>query len=306
LKKRRKHLLPLKSLATATTLISMAVFDHGEIQIAYDVDGAGPPVLLLHGFPQTRAMWAPIAKGLAQDFTVITADLRGYGASSKPDALPDLSNYAFRAMAGDMLALMRALGHERFHLVGHDRGARVAHRLSLDAPDHVMSLTVMDIVPTYDLLAHWSSDVSAAYFHWSYLAQPAPFPEHMIGADPDHFYEACLLGWGGAKVSDFAAIEAYREAWRKPATIAGMTNDYRAALVVDVTHDAEDIGRRFAGPALVLFGATGVMGRLFDVPGTWSGWLEAMTAEAIPGGHFFPDQSPEATLEALRRFLGDV
>lgn len=294
----------MKSPTTAATLVAMAVFHHDDIQIEYDVAGVGPAVLLLHGFPQTRAMWGPIAKGLARDFTVITADLRGYGASSKPVASADLSNYAFRAMASDMLALMRALGHERFHLVGHDRGARVAHRLSLDAPDRVVSLTVMDIVPTYDLLAHWSSDVSAAYFHWSYLAQPAPFPEHMIGADPDHFYEACLLGWGGAKVSDFAAIEAFRMAWRDPATIAGMTNDYRAALAVDVHHDAEDVGRRFTGPTLVLYGAEGVMARLFDVPGTWNGWLEAMSAEAIPGGHFFPDQSPGETLGALRRFLG--
>ena len=284
----------------------MAVFTHDDIDIAHDVRGAGPPVLLLHGFPQTRAMWGPIAEGLARDFTVVTADLRGYGASSKPRASADLSNYAFRAMGQDMLALMASLGHERFHLVGHDRGARVAHRMSLDAPSRIASLTVMDIVPTHTLLERWSSKVSAAYFHWSYLAQPAPFPERMIEAAPDHFYEACLLGWGGAAIADFDLIETYRSAWRDPATIAGMTNDYRAALAVDVHHDSEDVGRRYQGPALVLFGADGAMARLFDVPETWAGWLQEMSAEAIPGGHFFPDQSPDATLDALRRFLGDV
>jgi len=281
----------------------MAVFQHDEIEIAYDVVGAGPPVLLLHGFPQTRAMWGPIAEALARDFTVVTADLRGYGASSKPEALADLSNYSFRSMGHDMLALMAAFGHERFHLVGHDRGGRVAHRMSLDAGQRLLSLTVMDIVPTHTLLDGWSSEVSAAYFHWSYLAQPAPFPERMIEADPDHFYEACLLGWGGAAVMDFASIDAYRRAWRDPAVIAGMTNDYRATLAVDVHHDAVDVGRRFDGPALVLYGASGAMAGLFDVPDTWARWLSDMVAEAIPGGHFFPDQSPEATIGALRRFL---
>jgi len=284
----------------------MTVFRHDDIEIAYDVMGAGPAVLLVHGFPQTRAMWGGIADGLARDFTVVTADLRGYGASSKPEARDDLSNYSFRSMGCDMLALMASLGHERFHLVGHDRGGRVSHRMSLDAPDRIATLTVMDIVPTHTLLARWSSEVSAAYFHWSFLAQPAPFPERMIEADPDHFYEACLLGWGGAELQDFARIDSYRAAWRDPATIAGMTNDYRAALAVDVVHDEEDIGRRFGGPALVLYGADGAMARLFDVPQTWNGWLEEMTAEAVPGGHFFPDQSPEATLAVLRRFLGVV
>ncbi|MBT8413991.1 MAG: alpha/beta hydrolase [Boseongicola sp.] len=282
----------------------MAVFEHDDIEIAYDVVGAGPAVLLVHGFPQTRAMWGLIANGLARDFTVVTADLRGYGASSKPEALDDLSNYSFRSMGRDMFALMSSLGHERFHLIGHDRGGRVAHRMSLDRPERIATLTVMDIVPTHTLLARWSSKISAAYFHWSFLAQPAPFPERMISADRDHFFEACLLGWGGARIEDFAEIEAYRTAWRDPAAIAGMTNDYRAALAVDVHHDEVDVGRKFDGPALVLYGSDGAMARIFDIPETWSAWLENMTAEAIPGGHFFPDQSPDATLAALRRFLG--
>ncbi len=284
----------------------MAVFQHNDIEISYDVIGAGPPVLLLHGFPQTRAMWDEIGSGLARDFTVVTADLRGYGASSKPDAATDLSTYSFRAMGADMLALMSSLGFERFHLVGHDRGARAAHRMSLDAPKSLLSLTLMDIVPTHTLLQNWSSQVSAAYFHWSFLAQPVPFAERMIEADPDHFYEACLLGWGGATLDQFAKLDAYRAAWRDPAMIAATTSDYRATLAVDVHHDAADLGRRFEGPALVLYGAQGAMAGLFDVPATWEAWLSKMTAEAIPGGHFFPDQSARETLSALRRFLSAI
>ena len=282
----------------------MAEFDADGIRVSYEVAGQGPPVLLLHGFPQTRAMWRAVVARLSERFTCVTADLRGYGASSKPDALPDLSNYSFRAMAADQVALMRHLGFDRFHLVGHDRGGRTAHRLALDHPEAVASLTVMDIVPTHYLLEHWSKEVATAYFHWTYLAQPAPFPEHMIGADPDHFYEACLLGWGGARLSDFAEIEAYRAAWREPATIAGMTNDYRAALAVDFGLDAADLGRQVTCPALVLWGRDGAMARFYDVGETWAPRLARMETGAIPGGHFFIDQSPGETAEALLAFLG--
>ena len=281
----------------------MADFIHDGVSISYDVSGEGPPVLLLHGFPQTRVMWDRIARMLEHDFTVVRADLRGYGASTKPDPTGDPATYSFRAMGGDMLSLMTSLGFERFHLVGHDRGGRVAHRMSLDAPERLLSLTVMDIVPTLTLLDNWTVDVSTSYFHWSFLAQPAPLAERMIEADPDHFYEACLLGWGGASLEDFEGIEAYRAAWRDPATIAATTADYRAVLEVDRSQDAEDRGRKFAGPALVLFGADGAMARLFDVAETWAPWLDDMIAKAIPGGHFFPDQSPDETAAALLTFL---
>lgn len=275
---------------------------NGQI-ISYDVAGQGPPVLLLHGFPQTRALWSPILPALTDRFTVVTADLRGYGASSKPEAAPDLANYSFRAMADDQRALMAHLGFDRFHLAGHDRGARVAYRLALDTPHAVQSLTLMDIVPTDHLFDTWGYPVSKAYFHWSYLAQPAPFPERMIAADPDHFYEACLLGWGGAQLSDFPELDAYRSAWRDPATIAGMTNDYRAAIDIDLAHDRESAGGRLDCPALVLYGADGVMARLYDVPAIWSERFTKMRSEAIPGGHFFIDQNPGATAKTLAAFL---
>jgi haloacetate dehalogenase len=286
---------------------AMPLMRTAEAEIAYDLQGEGPPVLLLHGFPQTRALWARVAPVLARRFTVVTADLRGYGASSKPDAA-DLSAYGFRAMARDQVALMAGLGFGRFHLVGHDRGGRVAHRLALDHPGAVASLTVMDIVPTHRLLSDWNATVAADYWHWTFLAQPAPFPETLIGHDPDHFFEACLLGWGGARIEDFdpEALAAYRAAWRDPATIAGMCADYRAALTVDFADDAADLGRRVACPALVLWGADGVMARRFDVAATWADRLADWRGAAIPGGHFFIDLHPEETAAALLRFLDEA
>jgi haloacetate dehalogenase len=281
----------------------MAEFESDGITISYEVTGEGPPVLLLHGFPQNRAMWGEVAPALADRFTVVTADLRGYGASSKPEALPDLSNYSFREMAADQRRLMAALGFSSFQLVGHDRGARVAHRLTLDAPEAVERLVLMDIVPTHYLLSNWSLPIARAYPHWTYLGLPAPIPERMIGADPDFFYEATLLGLGSATLDDFRALEAYRAAWRNPAMIAASTNDYRAALDVDFAHDAADLEQRVHCPTLVLWGRDGVMGRLYDVPAIWSERLDAMDAREMPGGHFFVDQYPRETCEVLRGFL---
>jgi haloacetate dehalogenase len=270
--------------------------------IAYEIGGGGPPVLLLHGFPQTRAMWHAVAPRLAERFTVVAADLRGYGDSGKPRGM---ENYSFRAMAADQRALMAHLGHEQFHLVGHDRGARTAHRLALDAPEAVTTLTLMDIVPTHLLLDQLRKEVAAAYYHWFFLAQPEPFPEGMIGADPDRFYESCLLGWGAAELSDFDAdaLAAYRESWRRPETIRAMCDDYRAALEIDFDDDAADLGRRVDCPALVLWGGDGAMARAYDVAGTWADRLADMRGVAIPGGHFFPDTAPDATAKALLAFL---
>ena len=282
-------------------------FEAGEAEvngqrIAYKTGGTGPAVLLLHGFPQTHAMWHAIAPRLASDFTVVVADLRGYGASSKPGGA---AQYSFRHMAADQVALMRALGHARFHMVGHDRGGRTGHRMALDHPDAVRSLTVMDIVPTHHLLTNLTAEVAQAYYHWFYLAQPEPFPEDFISKDPDKYYESCLLGWGGGDLAAFdpAALAAYRQSWRHPETIRAMCDDYRAALSADVVLDAEDLPRKIACPALVLYGADGAMAKHYDVPATWSARLTDMQAQAVPGGHFFPDTHPEPTYTALHRFL---
>ncbi|SPH17437.1 Haloacetate dehalogenase H-1 [Defluviimonas aquaemixtae] len=271
-------------------------------RIAHSIGGAGPAVLLLHGFPQTRAMWRQVAPRLAEHFTVVTADLRGYGASSKPRGA---EHYSFREMGRDQLALMTGLGFDRFHLVGHDRGGRTAHRIALDEPSRLLSLTVMDIVPTHHLFANLSREVAASYYHWFFLAQPQPFPETLILADPDYFFESCLLGWGGAKLSDFDAgqLAAYREAWRDPATVGAMCDDYRAALRIDFDLDAADLGCRVDAPSLVLYGDTGAMARAYDVPATWADRLSAMQAAAVPGGHFFIDTNPDATAAALLGFL---
>ncbi len=289
---------------------SNQIFQRDGVEIVHDISGSGPPVLLLHGFPQTRAMWAPIARILSTRHTVVTADLRGYGASSVPgQGQPqDCAPFSFREMGQDQLALMAALGFERFHLVGHDRGARVAHRMALDAPDRVSSLTLMDIVPTHLLLNDLSWQVAKTYYHWFFLVQPHPFPERLIAADPDYFFEACLLGWGGAKLTDFdpEALAAYREAWRQPEVIFGMCQDYRAAIAHDLALDESDLRRRVECPSLVLFGADGAMARAYDVPATWADRLAQMQARAVPGGHFFPDTHPEATMAALQEFLASI
>ncbi len=270
--------------------------------IAHTTGGSGPPVLLLHGFPQTRAMWNRIAPELTRYFTVVTADLRGYGASSKPRGA---EHYTFRAMGHDMFALMSHLGHKRFHLVGHDRGARTAYRMALDDEARLLSLTLMDIVPTHHLLSDLNRRVAASYYHWFFLAQPAPFPERLILSDPDYFFENCLLGWGGAQLSDFdpGQLSAYRAAWRDPATIGAMCDDYRAALRLDFDMDAADLDRQVAVPSLVLYGRDGAMAKAYDVPQSWAGRLANMRHAAVPGGHFFIDTTPEATTSALLDFL---
>jgi haloacetate dehalogenase len=203
---------------------------------------------------------------------------------------------------------MRHLGFERFHLVGHDRGGRTGHRMALDHPDTVQSLTVMDIVPTHAMFMDTNRLVAASYWHWYFLQQPEPFPEHMIGLDPDTFYETCLLGWGATKVSDFdeAMLDAYRTSWRNPAMIHGSCSDYRAAATIDLEHDRLDIERKVACPVLVFHGAKGQMGQLFDIPAEWARRCSQTTAASLPGGHFFIDQFPAETADVLLRFLSSV
>jgi haloacetate dehalogenase len=282
-----------------------ATAEVNEQTIAYSVGGSGPPILLLHGFPQMRAMWHAIAPVLAADFTVVAADLRGYGDSSKP---PEMAAYSFREMAADQVELMRALGHDRFHLVGHDRGARTAHRLALDHEAAVASLTLMDIIPTHLLLSDLKTPVAKAYYHWFFLAQPAPFPETVIGMDPDYYYESCLTGWDTGEIEDFdpEALFAYRQSWRWPDCVHAMCNDYRAAIEIDLLHDGIDLMRKVTCPALVLYGSEGAMSRHYDVPATWADRLADMRALPMPGGHFFPDLHPKETAQALSGFLGSL
>jgi haloacetate dehalogenase len=273
--------------------------------IAYVIGGSGPPVLLLHGFPQSKAMWARVAPQLALHRTIVCADLRGYGDSAKPRCLPDRSNYAFRAMAADQVGLMRHLGFQRFHVVGHDRGGRTGYRMALDHPDAIRTLTLMDIVPTSTMFMETNRKVAGAYWHWYFLSQPEPFPERLIGNDPDFFYETCLVGWGAARVSDFDAemLAEYRRAWRDPGMIHGSCSDYRAAATVDLEHDIADLDRKVACPTLVFYGSTGQMAQLFDIPAEWRKRCENVADASLPAGHFFVDEFPQRAADILAGFL---
>jgi haloacetate dehalogenase len=275
------------------------------IDIACVLGGSGPPVLLLHGFLQNMAMWARVAPQLARHFTIVCADLRGYGGSAKPTCLPDRSNYAVGAMAADQLGLMRQFGFERFHVVGHDRGGRTGHRLALDRPDAVLSLTVMDIVPTHEMFMATNRKVAGAYWHWYFLSQPEPFPERLIGNDPDFFYETCLVGWGATTIADFdpEMLEHYRRSWRDPKMIHGSCSDYRAATSIDLTHDEADIAHKVECPSLAFYGSRGVIANLFDISAEWRKRCSRLQQADLPGGHFFVDQFPNDTARILLNFL---
>jgi haloacetate dehalogenase len=279
------------------------------ISIACVSHGSGPPVLLLHGFPQTHAMWARIAPRIAEaGYSIVCADLRGYGDSSKPRSLPDRSNYSFRAMAEDQVRLMRALGHERFHVIGHDRGARTAHRMALDHAQAVRSVAVLDIVPTWAMFMETNGKVAGAYWHWYFLSQPEPLPERLIGTDPDFFYETFLAGLGRAGLQGFDAeqLQEYRRTWRDPGMIHGSCSDYRAGASIDLDHDAADLDRKVETPMLVFYGANGLMAKLFDIPAEWLKRAANMRAASLPSGHFFPDLMPRETAEVLSGFLREV
>jgi haloacetate dehalogenase len=288
-------------------------FERGKARIAdahinYVCGGQGPPLLLLHGYPQNLSMWARVAPLLATRFSVVCADLRGYGDSGKPAANADYSNYSFRAMAADQVGLMRELGHTRFHVIGHDRGARTAHRMALDHRDVVLSLAVLDIVPTYAMFMDTNRQRAKAYWHWYFLSQPAPFPEHMIGKDPDFFFETCLIGWGATRVEDFdpEMLADYRRCWRDPQMIHGSCSDYRAGSSVDLAHDEADIGAKVQCPTLAFWGANGLMHKLFDIEAEWRKRCTDVRTASLPGGHFFIDLMPEETAGVLLRFLSTV
>lgn len=279
-----------------------------DAEICYRIGGSGSPILLLHGFPQNMAMWGRIAPLLATEHTVVCTDLRGYGDSSKPRCLTDRSNYSFRTMAADQIGLMRQLGFERFHLVGHDRGGWTGHRMALDFPAAVVSLSLLDIVPTYTMFMDTNHRVAGSYWHWYFLSQPEPFPEQMIEFNPDFFYETCLVGWGATRIEDFNPnqLEQYRRSWRDPEMIHGSCSDYRAAASIDLEHDKSDLDKKVFCPSLVFFGAEGQIARLFDIPYEWRKRLADVREASLPGGHFFPDQYPAETAQILLDFINSI
>jgi len=262
--------------------------------------GEGPPLLLLHGYPETHAMWHRMAPDLAREYTVVCPDLRGYGASSKPRGLPDHSNYSKRAMALDMAEVMTRLGHRSFHLVGHDRGARVAHRLARDHGSRVRTLTVLDIAPTLKMYESTDMAFATAYYHWFFLIQKPPLPEKLLAGQVPG-YVLGRLG-KGARFAP-AAMREYVRAFRDPRCVHATCEDYRASASIDLEHDRRDLKKKLRMPLQVLWGKRGVIERYFDPLRDWREVATDVTGRALPCGHFLPEEAPRETLRELRRFL---
>ncbi len=267
-----------------------------------------PALLLLHGFPQTHAIWHRVAQRLAPHFRLILPDLRGYGDSAKPRGDADHANYSKRTMAADLLALMRSLGHRRFFVCGHDRGARVAHRLALDAPDAVARLMLLDIAPTLDMYEATDMRFASAYYHWFHLIQPTPLPERMIGADARFYLRAKLGGWGskGVGYMEAEALEEYERCFCRPEAIHAMCEDYRASAGIDLEHDraARAAGQKIACDTRVLWGERGVIHALFDPLALWRAQCAGrVDGRAVPAGHFIPEELPQTTADELVDFM---
>jgi haloacetate dehalogenase len=278
----------------------LSFVDVGDATIRVRHGGSGPPLLLLHGHPQTHAMWNLVAPCLAEDFTVVAGDLRGYGESSKPPTTPDHEPYSKRAMARDQVEVMRQFGFERFGVAGHDRGGRCAYRLALDHPERIERLAVLDIVPTGDMWHRVDMEFGLVDWHWFFLAQPAPFPEEVIGSNPDAYFFH-----GDRSRFDPEALEDYLRCVRDPETIHGMCEEYRAGATIDFELDEADRGtRRIACPVLALWSGREELGRWFDVLDVWSQWADDVRGRALDCGHFLAEEAPEETYEELRTFFG--
>ena len=266
--------------------------------------GSGPPLLLLHGNPFNYVMWHKIAPDLARDFTVVAADLRGYGDSSKPDGGADHAAYSFRAMADDQVEIMAKLGFDSFFLAGHDRGARVSHRLALDHPGKVVKLALIDIVPTLTALTELPLGWLRESYHWFFLAQPYDYPERLICADLEYYMRKKLdkLGVGLSPFTEEAMAEYIRCC--TPEQIHGVCEDYRATLAIDFPLDAADFGnKKIACPVLALWGETSHVQRHFKPMEAWSGWADDLRGKALPSGHYPAEQCPEVTYDELYRFF---
>lgn len=275
---------------------------HG-VEIDALVGGEGPPLLLLHGFPQTRVIWRQIAPQLAKRFSLVIPDLRGYGRSDKPPGDDAHETYSKRMMALDQLATMRALGHERFAVAGHDRGARAAYRLALDHPQAVTRVAILDIIPTSETWAAANAHSAMRAYHWYFLAQPRPFPETLIGSDPEHFIRHTLKSWAGAGFAfDERNLADYIACFGDPACIHATCEDYRAGWTCDRAHDEQDIGRKIAAPLLMLWGEQYSLAKAKPLD-TWARWADRVEGRQLPGGHFQCEEAPDETAAALLSFF---
>ena len=272
------------------------------VEILARMAGSGPPLLLLHGSPQTLLMWHLVAPRLSEEFTVVATDLRGYGNSSKPESAPDHRPYSKRAMAEDQIGVMKHFGFDRFALCGHDRGGRVGYRMALDHPGVVTELAVLDIIPTWEAFSRADMAFGLGYWHWFFLAQPFDLPERLLAAEPER-----ALFRGGSEAIAPEAMEEYVRCLREPETIHATCEDYRAAATLDYEHDAEDreAGQRIACPLLALWGSRGFLEGHYDVLDVWRGWADDVRGRAIDSGHYIPEEAPEETLAEVRAFFGE-
>jgi haloacetate dehalogenase len=278
------------------------------LNVCYDTTPtpARPPLLLLHGFPQTLAIWHEVADRLQRSFTLVMPDLRGYGDSDKPQGPPDHSAYSKRTMALDVLTLMRGLGFEQFFVCGHDRGGRVAHRLALDHPRAVRKLALLDISPTLTMYERATMDFARAYYHWFFLIQPAPLPETLIGAAPQFYLRSKLGGWGseGLALFDARALAEYERCFCDAAAVHAMCEDYRASATIDLAHDRADAARLIDCRTHVLWGERGVVHKLYTPLEDWQAKCAyEVTGRALPTGHYIPEEAPELLAAELEAFF---
>lgn len=264
-----------------------------------------PPLLLLHGYPETHVMWHKVVPLLQDRFSLVIPDLRGYGESGMPASQPDAGNQSKRAMAQDMAELMTTLGYLRFHVAAHDRGARVLHRLCLDHAERIQTACIMDIAPTATTFALTNQALATSYFHWFFLIQAAPFPERMIAADPASWLKGCLSRWsmGNEEAFDPAVVSEYVRCFSNPEAIRCSCDDYRAAAGIDLQHDADDVERRIRCPLLVLWGNKGFVGRNYDVFALWREKALDVSGKGLPCGHFLPEELPDDVARELVEFI---
>lgn len=279
---------------------------HGKIDICYSIEGSGPPLLLLHGFPQTKRIWDQVVSSLTNSFTVIRADLRGYGKSSKPIGLEDHQNYSKREMARDMRSLMQSLGFEEFYLAGHDRGGRVAHRLTTDYPDQVLKLMVLDISPTWRMYQNTTKEFATLYWHWFFLVQPFPIPETLIKNNVDFLLPRMMGAKAGIQnpfsqeaFAEYVSIMSHEDA------LHAMCEDYRASRTIDLVHDQEfrDLGIKLNVPLCVLWGEKGVIHRCFHPIEDWSELFSNVEGHTVPSGHYIPEEVPELLGQKMLQFF---
>ena len=277
----------------------------GSIEISYLIGGNGPPLLLLHGFPQTKAIWSLVAPELAKQFTVVAADLRGYGASSKPHGRQDHSTYSKRSMAADQHNLMKSLGFDQFFLLGHDRGGRVSHRLAMDFPESVLRLMVLDISPTLTMYENTTMEFAKGYWHWFFLIQPEPVPEKMIGANPEYWLKNHMGRHAGTGIFSPERWAEYLAGASNTEGLHAMCEDYRAAASIDLVHDRADrnAGNNLKMPLRVLWGEHGLVNKCFKPIEDWKAVALDVSGRAVPSGHYIPEEVPDLLLAEAREFF---